>query len=100
MFNEEGNTAQKRFKGKKTRWIIQQIDAWRDGDNWIWNNAFNIGVFYSDAKDMKTAFREKLRNMGVSFALPTEVLYDGSIYELIIKQTGEPMFALVCADEH
>jgi hypothetical protein len=72
-------------------WELQQIDSWHDGEGWYDNQAFHVqntnlfpgeesqcllDLFYKDAqKDY-------------------EVECDGSVYELVKKESREPIFRL------
>ena len=81
----------------KYKYEIRQIDAWaeyEDQFSWSWNESYHIGEFETAAQDHKRAFLRALHRAGIAFypgRVKTE--YDGSIYEVVDRKTGEPLFA-------
>ena len=80
-----------------TTYDIRQVDAWRYDDEWVYNNTYHLGTFTTAAKDTARAFRRALRNLGIVFVHPhqTVTVYDGDVYEIIDRKTGEPMFCVI-----
>ena len=75
---------------------IRQIDAWNDGDGWTYNASFHIGVFTIKANDEKRAFLNALHRHGVVCKRGfCRVDFDGEIYELVNRKTGEPLYAAI-----
>jgi hypothetical protein len=75
---------------------IRQIEAWMDGDGWYWNTSYHLGEMKTKAKDEKKAFTNWLRNHGITFKKNrTRIYFDGDIYEIVDRKTGEPLFAAI-----
>lgn len=76
---------------------ILQVDAWHYGDEWVYNETYHLGSFTTAAEDTARAFRRALRNLGIVFIHPhqTMTVYDGDVYEIIDRATGEPMFCAI-----
>ena len=79
------------------RYDIRQVDALMYEDEWVYNQTIHIGTFTTAAKDTARAFRRALRKMGISFIHPhqTTTVYDGDVYEVIDRKTGEPLFCAI-----
>lgn len=83
---------------------VRKIDALAEyGDHedpeeeptWIWNTSYNLGEF-TTAGDVPRAFRRALDKLGVSFYRgKTRTEYDGDVYEIVDRATGEPLFAAI-----
>ena len=75
---------------------VRQIDAWAYSEGgWTWNNSFRLFNFKTNAQDHKAAFLRALKDK-VALRLKRNtyyVDYDGSVYELRLKKTDEPLFA-------
>ena len=83
---------------EKCSYEIRQIDAWNDGEGWTWNESIKIGEFQTAAADHKKAFLNALKKQGIVFKRgKTRVEYDGDIYELQDRKTGEPLIAAIPA---
>ena len=76
---------------------IRQIDAWMDPDGaWTWNESYCIALFSTRANDEKRAFLNALHHNGIVCKRgKCVVVYDGDIYELRDRKTGEPLFAAI-----
>lgn len=75
---------------------IRQIDAWSDGEGWIYNTTYNLGEFTTVSADIPRAFRAALNRLGVTFAKGrTTTVYDGDVYEIIDRATREPLFVAI-----
>lgn len=79
------------------KYEVRQIDAWNNGDGWTWNNSFHLFDFNTNAKDHKIAFTNIMRNTGLlKLNRGTYYVdYDGSVYEIRLKKTDEPLFAAI-----
>lgn len=83
---------------------IRQIDAWAEYDDpddpeetpsWIWNTSYRLGTFTTTG-DPARAFRAALKRLGITFYKGRTVTeYDGSVYEIIDRATGEPLFVAI-----
>lgn len=84
---------------------IRQIDAWMepadDPDDpdempaWTYNETWNLGTFTTTG-DPARAFRRALARLGITFHRGrTRTEYDGDVYEIVDRATGEPLFAAV-----
>ena len=82
---------------KKYSYEIRKIDAWGNSEEgWTWNNSIHISDLETRSEDHKRAFVSKLRKLGVDVNLERlAVEYDGDVYELCNKETGEPLYAAV-----
>lgn len=92
------------MKPNATTYEIRQIDAWAEYDDpddpdeapaWIWNTSYYMGEFTTTG-DVSRAFRAALKRLGVTFYRGrTTTEYDGDVYEIIDRETGEPLFAAI-----
>ena len=83
---------------EKYRYDIRQVDAWNDCEGgWIWNTSYHLGCLATGAADHKKAFLSYLRrNLDIRPRRGMcRVAYDGSVYELQDRRTGEPLIAAV-----
>lgn len=78
---------------------VREIDAWMDVDGWCWNTSWRLGDFETRAKNEKRAFCDYLRKTrGIVFKKNrTRILFDGDVYEIVDRKTGEPLFAAIPA---
>lgn len=84
---------------------VREIDAWAEYDNpddpdeapsWAWNTSFIVGTFSTAAQDTARAFRHYLKKQGVTFSRgTTRTEYDGDVYEIVDRKTGQPLYAAV-----
>lgn len=86
----------------KYEYDIRQIDAWvedisDDGQPiWTWNESWHIGTLATAAQDHRAAFRRWVRRALYGRRLDDlAITYDGDIYELVHKDTGEPILAAI-----
>lgn len=81
----------------KTRFEIRQVDAWHDGIWWTYNTSYKLGEMLTSAKNEKKAFANYLKNKhGIVFKKNrTRIEFDGDIYEITDRKTGEPLFAAI-----
>lgn len=81
---------------EKYRYEIRQIEAWNTPEGWTWNTSFYLGTMETAARDEARALRSFLRRAGIVFLRGrTRTEYDGSIYEIQDRKTGEPLFAAI-----
>jgi hypothetical protein len=74
------------------RWEQRQIDSWHDGEGWYDNQSFHvqdINLFPGEEKQflLDLFWQDAQKDY--------EVEYDGSMYELVKKDTQEPLFRLI-----
>ena len=78
---------------------IRQIDAWFDGESWIYNESFPIGEFSTKAENVKRAFCCALHGLGVVFYRGRVVVVDeGDLLEVQNRKSGEPLFVAIPID--
>lgn len=84
------------MKPNATAYEIRQIDAYLYDDCWTYNTTYRLGSFATAAADVPRAFRRALANLGISFYRGrTRTEYDGDVYEIVDRKTGEPLFAAI-----
>ena len=91
---------------KKFRYEIRQIEAWAEpceddseSVSWTWNTSYLLSTFSSKADNLERIFRYQLHKLGISLVTgKTKIVWGGSIYEIIDKKTGEPLFAMIPLD--
>lgn len=84
------------------RYEVRQVDAWAEYDDpdeapaWTYNTTYRIGSFATYAEDIPRAIRYYLKSKGITFNPGrTRTEYDGDIYEIVDRKTGEPLFCAV-----
>lgn len=83
------------MKDQKYAYDVREIDAWRDPDGWTWNSSYFVGTMKT-AGDPRRALAAYLRKRGIRFKLNrTRIDYDGSVYEIQDRKTGEPLYAAI-----
>lgn len=83
---------------KKYSYDVRQIDAWGNKiDGYEWNTSYFLGTLETSAANEKRAFTRYLKNKhGIVFKKNrTRIEYDGSVYEIVDRKTGEPLFAMI-----
>lgn len=84
------------FNPAATTYEVREIDAWMYDDSWTWNNSFVVGTFTTAAQDTARTFRHYLKTQGVTFRRgTTRTEFDGDVYEIVDRKTGEPLYAAV-----
>ena len=77
------------------RYEVRQVDAWNDGEGWTYNESWHLGTFTTTG-DPARAFRRALANLGIVFYRGRTVTeYDGDVYEIVDRATGEPLFCAI-----
>ena len=79
----------------KQWYCLRQIDAWYDGEGWIYNQTFDLVEFYSSARDEKALLLRKLHKLGIKFRRGTVRVEDDLFPVLVERKTGRPLFELV-----
>ena len=80
----------------RTTYEIREVDAWNDGDGWIYNTTYNLGSFTTAAQDETRAFYRALNRLGVRFYRGmVRAVDDEDILEIIDRKTAEPLFAAI-----
>ena len=76
---------------------IREIDALHDGECWTWNTSYNLGIMMTSARDERRAFTRYLQQRhGITFKRNrTRITWDGDVYEITDRKTGEPLFAAI-----
>lgn len=75
------------------RYEVRQVDAYLYDDCWTYNTTYLIGTFSTYAEDIPRAIRYYLKSQGITFAKGrTRTEYDGDVYEIVDRKTGEPLF--------
>lgn len=74
---------------------IREIDAYLYDDAWTWNTSYYLDTFTTTG-DPARAFRRALARMGITFYRgKTRTEYDGDVYEIVDRATGQPLFAAI-----
>lgn len=80
----------------KIEYEIRMVDAWADGDSWVYNNSYSYGTYRTGAKDGKRAFLNALHRAGFFFQRGVwRVEFDGDVYELVHRSDGKPVFSAI-----
>lgn len=88
------------------RYEVREIDAWAEYDDpddpeetpaWVWNTSYRLGSFCTYSQDIPRALRRYLKtHHGVTFYKGRTVTeYDGDMYEIVDRKTGEPLFCAI-----
>lgn len=84
---------------RRERYEIRQIDAIAYDDGWTYNETWPLGAFETTAQDIPRAFRRALARLSIRFYRGrTRTEYDGSVYEIIDRKTGAPLFVAIPTD--
>lgn len=84
---------------RRERYEIRQIDAIAYYDGWTYNETWCLGTFETTAQDIPRAFRRALARLGIRFYRGrTRTEYDGSVYEIVDRKTGAPLFVAIPTD--
>lgn len=79
----------------KQWYILRQIDAWFDGESWVYNQSFDLIEFYSSAQNEKALLLRKLKKLGITFKRGTVRVEDDLFPVVVERKTGRPLFELV-----
>lgn len=82
------------------RFELRSIDAWRYDGLWEWNASYQLedGLYFSESALTPRQICKALREW--QYLAPTStgrirVYYDGDVYEIQNRKTGEPLLALI-----
>ena len=82
-------------KPNATTYEVREIDAWFYDDCWVWNTSYHLGELTTTG-DVSRALRRALKRLGVTFYRGrTVTVYDGDVYEIQDRATGQPLFAAI-----
>lgn len=79
------------------KYEIRTIKAWHDGDRWYYIRAEhvdNVEVRGEHVKEELLHFKRKNNYVHKQGSVVMENV-DGSMYELVVKKTGEPLMAFI-----
>ena len=81
---------------KKYCYEIREIDAWMYDDGWTYNATYLVGEI-ATAGDVKRAMMAFLRKKYgiVCRKGACRIKYDGDVYELQNRKTGEPFYVAI-----
>ncbi len=80
------------------RYEIRQINAIAYDDGWSYNSTYHISTFTTTGNPAR-AFRRALARFGIAFYRGrTRTEYDGDVYEIVDRATGEPLFCAIPQD--
>lgn len=76
------------------RYEVHQVSAMmQDDESWYYNETWKMFEYTTTAADRARAFRRALARFGISFIKGrTRTEYDGDVYEIVDRKTGEPLF--------
>lgn len=78
------------------RYEVGQIDAWYDGEGWVWNTSWKLFDFRTDSTTPKNALLRKLKARGITFKRGSIVVIDdGNVIEVCDRRDGRPLFAAI-----
>jgi hypothetical protein len=84
---------------KRLEYELREIDAWQDGDCWVWNTSHHIADVSIPAtvKDLERALLYRMRKAGIvsRHGRTKLVNVDGCLYELQDRKTEEPLIAFI-----
>ena len=87
-----------KFNPAATTYEVREIDAWMYDDSWTYNTSYHLGSFTTTG-DPARAFRRYLKTQGITFVKGrTRTEYDGDVFEIVDRKTGEPLFAAIPQD--
>lgn len=76
---------------------VRQVDAIAYDDGWTYNETYRLGTFTTTG-DVSRALRRYLAKSGITFYPGrTATVYDGDVYEIVDRKTGEPLFCAIPA---
>lgn len=79
------------------RYEVHQVSAMmQDDESWYYNETWKMFEYTTTAADRARAFRRALARFGISFIKGrTRTEYDGDVYEIVDRKTGEPLYAAI-----
>ena len=87
---------------EKAKFDVRQVDSLCDIEfdflSWYWNASYYLFSFETSAKNEKRAFTQALKKHGITFKKNrTRITFDGDVYEITDRKTGEILFAAIPA---
>ena len=81
----------------KYEYEIREIDAWADPESgWTWNTSYLVGKIATAGDPKRAMMREIRKRYGVTCKRGMcRIEYQGDIYELQNRKTGEPYYAAI-----
>lgn len=81
-------------------WDLREVHALHDGESWVWNESFHHKDVYVDLdEDPKEIFWQECRMFFLQdYLSKCEIVDDGNILELRLKDSGEPVLAMVITE--
>lgn len=81
-------------------WDLREVHTLHDGEGWVWNESFHHkNVFVGENEDPKEIFWQECQMFFLQYYLnKCEIVDDGDILELQLKDSGEPVLAMMIAE--
>lgn len=81
-------------------WDLMEVHACFDGEGWVWNESFHHkDVFVNENENPREIFWQECQMFFLQDYLnKCEVVDDGDILELQLKDSGEPVLAMIIAE--
>lgn len=78
-------------------WDLREVHALYDGDDWVWNVSFHHkSVFVDENEDPKEIFWQECQMIFLQDYLnKCEIVDNGNVLELQLKDSGEPVLAMI-----
>lgn len=79
------------------KYEIRTVEAWSDGEDWYYNRTWREGDVEVRGEHVKEELLYFKRRSGYVHKQGSVVMrnVDGSLYELVVKKTGEPLMAFI-----
>lgn len=79
------------------KYEIRAIETWADGEDWCHNQSCHVGNVEVRGEHVKEELLHFKRKSGYVHKQGSVVMVnvDGSLYELVVKKTGEPLMAFI-----
>lgn len=82
-------------------WDLREVHALHDGEGWVWNESFHHkNVIVGENEDSKEIFWQECQMFFLQDYLSKYEVVDvngGDILELQLKDSGEPVLAMIVA---
>lgn len=73
--------------------IVVQISAMHDGENWYENESYMIGKFHTKSQNESRAFHRYLNSLGIYCNKGmTATEFDGDSYIIVDRKTRQPIY--------
>ena len=81
-------------------WDLREVHACFDGESWVWNGSFHHkDVFVDENEKPREIFWQECQMFFLQDYLnKCEIVDDGDILELQLKDSGEPVLAMMIAE--